>query len=157
MKIGRCVLVELKAHVFANPGSFRRGPSTVDESQQPPRKALLNIVQPITRGCLCNLNSPNCGIAAQHQSKEWSGFQSVLQSSDLYPEPISRDLYHRLKRASAQANSRQCSCKPSFPTMPASAVFPSFITTTREIKPRFGKYAISTFRPPREGLDGLAS
>jgi len=41
----------------------------------------------------------------------WRGFQSVLQSSDLYPEPISRDLYHRLKRAAAQANGRQCSCK----------------------------------------------
>src|ERR1039458_1229661 len=27
--------------------------------QQPPRKALLNIVQPITRGGLCNLHSPN--------------------------------------------------------------------------------------------------
>jgi len=68
-------------------------------------------VQPITRGCLCNLHTPNCGIAAQNQLKAWSGFQSVLQSSDLYPEPISRDLYHRLKRAPAQANSRQCSCK----------------------------------------------
>ena len=38
-----------------------------------------------------------------------------MQSSDLYPEPISRDLYHRLKRAPAQANSRQCSCKALIP------------------------------------------
>ncbi|HEX9110297.1 MAG TPA: hypothetical protein VF845_02370, partial [Terriglobales bacterium] len=40
-----------------------------------------------------------------------SGFQSVLQSPGLYPKPIPRDLYHRLKRAPAQANSRQGSCK----------------------------------------------
>jgi hypothetical protein len=39
------------------------------------------------------------------------GFQSVLQSCHLYPKPIPRDLYHRLKRAPAQANRRQCSCK----------------------------------------------
>jgi hypothetical protein len=68
-------------------------------------------VQPITRGCLCNLTTPNCGIAAQHHLQVRSGFQGVLQSSDLYPKPIPRDLYHRLKRAPAQANSRQCSCK----------------------------------------------
>jgi hypothetical protein len=43
--------------------------------------------------------------------KVWSGFQSVSQSCDPYPKPIPRDLYHRLKRAPAQANSRQCSCK----------------------------------------------
>ena len=41
----------------------------------------------------------------------WSGFQRVLQSTDLDPKTISRDLYHRLKGAPAQANSRQCSCK----------------------------------------------
>jgi hypothetical protein len=40
-----------------------------------------------------------------------SGFQSVLQSSDLDPKPIPRDLYHRLQRAPDQANRRQCSCK----------------------------------------------
>jgi ssRNA-specific RNase YbeY (16S rRNA maturation enzyme) len=34
-----------------------------------------------------------------------------LQSSDLHPKPIARDLYHRLKRASAQANRRRCSGK----------------------------------------------
>src|SRR6202521_6455717 len=79
--------------------------------EQPPRKALLNIVQPITRSCLCNLHSPNYCVAAQHHLKVWSRFQSVLQSSDLYPKPIPRDLYHRLKRAPAQANSRRCSCK----------------------------------------------
>jgi hypothetical protein len=60
---------------------------------------------------LCNLHSPNCGIAAQHQLQVWSGFQSILQSSDLYPKPIPRDLHHCLQRASAQANRRQCSCK----------------------------------------------
>jgi len=43
--------------------------------------------------------------------KVWSGFQSALQCSNFYPKPVSRDLYHRLKRAPAQANSRQCSCK----------------------------------------------
>jgi len=32
-------------------------------------------------------------------------------------------------------------------TMPASAVLPSFITTTREIKPRFGKQTNSSFPP----------
>jgi hypothetical protein len=68
-------------------------------------------VQPITRGCLCNLHTPNYGIAAQHQLKVWSGFQSVLQSSDLDPKTIPRDLYHRLKRGPAQANCRRCSCK----------------------------------------------
>jgi hypothetical protein len=68
-------------------------------------------VQPITRGCLCNLHTPNCGIPAQNQLKVWDGFQSVLQSSDLDPKPIPRDLYHRLQRAPAQANSRQGSCK----------------------------------------------
>jgi hypothetical protein len=68
-------------------------------------------VQPITRRCLCNLHTLNCGIAAQHQLKVGSGLQSVLQSSDLYPKPVPRDLYHRLKRAPAQANSRQCSRK----------------------------------------------
>ena len=34
-----------------------------------------------------------------------------MQSPDLYPKPIPGDLYHRLKRAPGQANSRQCSCK----------------------------------------------
>jgi hypothetical protein len=43
--------------------------------------------------------------------KVWSGFQSILQSSGLYPKPIPRDLYHRFKRAPAQANCRRCSCK----------------------------------------------
>jgi hypothetical protein len=68
-------------------------------------------VQPITRGCLCNLHSPNYFIPAQRQLQVWSGFQSVLQSSDLDPKPIPRDLYHRLKRAPAQANRPRCSCK----------------------------------------------
>jgi hypothetical protein len=77
--------------------------------EQPSREALLNIVQPITRGCLGNLHTPNCGIAAQRQLQVWSGFQGFLQSPGLYPRPISRDLYHRLKGAPAQANRRQCS------------------------------------------------
>jgi hypothetical protein len=34
-----------------------------------------------------------------------------LQSSDLYPKPIPRDLYHCPQRAHAQANSRRCSSK----------------------------------------------
>jgi len=68
-------------------------------------------MQPITRGCLCNLHSLNYCIAAQHQLQVWSGFQSVLQSCDRYPKPIPRDLYHRLKRAPTQANRRRCSCK----------------------------------------------
>jgi hypothetical protein len=68
-------------------------------------------VQPITRGCLRNLQAPNRGIAAQHQLQVGSGRQSVLQSSNRYPKPIPRDLYHRSKRAPAQANSRQCSCE----------------------------------------------
>jgi hypothetical protein len=41
----------------------------------------------------------------------WSGFQRVLQSTDLDPKPIPRDLHHRMKRTPAQANSRQRSCK----------------------------------------------
>jgi len=41
----------------------------------------------------------------------WGGFQCFLQSSDLYPKPIPGDLYHGLKRAPAQANSRKCSRK----------------------------------------------
>jgi hypothetical protein len=68
-------------------------------------------VQPITRGCLRNLHSLNYRIAAQHQLKMRSGFQSVLQSCDLYTKPIPRDLYHRLKWAPAQANGRGCSDK----------------------------------------------
>jgi hypothetical protein len=72
---------------------------------------MLNLVQPITRGCLCNLHSLDYCIAAQHQLKVWSGFHSVLQSSDLYPKPIPRDLYHRPKRAPVQANRRRYSCK----------------------------------------------
>src|ERR1700719_251478 len=48
---------------------------------------------------------------ARRCSISWSRLQSVLQSSDLYPKPIPRDLYHRLKRAPAQANRRRCSCK----------------------------------------------
>src|SRR5271157_2033407 len=79
--------------------------------EQPPHKALLNAVQPITGGGLCNLHSLNYCIAAQHQLQVRSGFQSVLQSCDLYPKPIPRDLYHRLKRAPAQANRRWGSCK----------------------------------------------
>jgi hypothetical protein len=43
--------------------------------------------------------------------KAWGGFQSVLQSSDLYPKPIPRDLYHRPQRAPVQANSCRYSCK----------------------------------------------
>jgi hypothetical protein len=60
---------------------------------------------------LCNLHSPNYGIAAQHQLKVWSRFQNVLQSSDLYPKPIPRDLYHRPQRAPPQADRRRCSGK----------------------------------------------
>jgi len=63
---------------------------------------------------LRNLHAPNCSIAAQHQLKVGSGFQSVLQSPDLYPKPIPRDLYHRLKRTPAQANRRQGPCKAFF-------------------------------------------
>src|SRR6202158_1284586 len=76
--------------------------------QQPPRKALLNIVQPLTRGCLCTLHTPNCYIAAQYRLKVCSRFQSVLQSSSLYPKPIPSDLYHRPQRAPAKANSLGC-------------------------------------------------
>jgi hypothetical protein len=47
--------------------------------------------------------------------KVWSGFQSILQSSGLYPKPIPRDLYYRFKRAPAQANCRRCSCKALIP------------------------------------------
>jgi hypothetical protein len=83
-------------------------------------------MQPITRGCLCNLHSPNYCIAAQHQLKVWSGFQSVLQSSNLYPKPISRDLYHRLKRAPAEANSRQCSCKALISDYASLGCFPIY-------------------------------
>jgi len=46
----------------------------------------------------------NYCIAAQHQLKVWSGFQSVLQSCGLYLKAIPRDLHHRLKRAPAQTN-----------------------------------------------------
>jgi hypothetical protein len=63
---------------------------------------------------LCNLHAPNCSIAAQYELKVGSGFQTVLQSPDLYPKPISGDLYHRLKRTPAQANRRRCSCKALF-------------------------------------------
>ncbi len=72
-------------------------------------------MQAITRGCLCNLDTPNCGIAAQDQLKAWSRSQSVLQSPDLYSKTIPRDLYHRLKRAPVQANSRRCSGKALIP------------------------------------------
>jgi hypothetical protein len=68
-------------------------------------------VQPITRGCLCNLHASNYCIAAQDQLEAWSGFQNVLQSYDLDPKTIPRDLYHRLKRGPVQTNSRRCSCK----------------------------------------------
>jgi hypothetical protein len=60
---------------------------------------------------LRNLHTPNYSIAAQHQLKVWRGFQRVLQSADLYPKPIPRDLHDRLQRAPAHANSRRCSCK----------------------------------------------
>src|ERR1700733_2750808 len=62
--------------------------------QQPARQPLLNAVQPVTRGCLCNLHAPNCDIAVQQQSKVWCGLQSILQSSNSYPKSVSRDLYH---------------------------------------------------------------
>ena len=68
-------------------------------------------MEAITGGCLCNLHTPNCGITAQDQLQVRSGYQSVLQSSDLYPRSIPGDLYHRLQRAPAQADSGQCSCK----------------------------------------------
>jgi hypothetical protein len=69
------------------------------------------LVQPITRGGLCNLHTPNCCIAVQHQLQVGSGFQRVLQSSNFYPKSIPRDLYHRLQRAPAQANDCRCSSK----------------------------------------------
>lgn len=72
---------------------------------------MLNIMEPIARGCLCNLHSLNYCITAQHQLQCRRGFQSVLQSCDRYPKSIPRDLYHRLKRAPAEPNSRRCSCK----------------------------------------------
>ena len=87
---------------------------------------MLNIMQPITRGCLCNLHTPNCGIPAQNQLQVRSGLQSVLQSSGLYPKPIPGDLYHRSKRAPAQADRRQCSCKAlisNYPGFGRSSIF----------------------------------
>jgi hypothetical protein len=36
------------------------------------------MVQPIARGCLCNLHTLNYGKAVQHQSKMWGGFQRFL-------------------------------------------------------------------------------
>ncbi len=68
-------------------------------------------MQPITRGGLCNLHTPNYGIAVQHQSQLWSGFQGILQSSNFYPKSVSRDLNHRPQRPPAQANNRWSSCK----------------------------------------------
>jgi hypothetical protein len=82
--------------------------------EQPPRKALLNVVQPIARCCLCNMQTVNYRIAAQHPSQVWGGFQSVFQSSKLHPKSIPRDLYHCLKRAPVQADSRGRSCKALF-------------------------------------------
>jgi hypothetical protein len=87
--------------------------------QQPPCQTLLDIVQPITRGCLRNLHSLNYGIAAQHQLQLWGGSQSVLQSCNLYSKPIPRDLDYRLKRASAKANGRWCSYKALIPHDPS--------------------------------------
>src|ERR1022692_213367 len=89
----------------------RPGTHSVLSHQQPARKALLNAVQPITSGGLCNLHTPNCDIAVQQQSKVWSVFQSILQSPHFYPKSVSRDLYHRPQRAPAQANHRRCSGK----------------------------------------------
>jgi hypothetical protein len=71
---------------------------------------LLNIVQPITRGCLCNLHTPDYCIAVQHHLQVWSGFQRILQSSNFYPKSIPRDLNHRPQRPPAQANNRWYSC-----------------------------------------------
>jgi len=69
-------------------------------------------MQPITRGCLCNLHPPNCGIAVQDHSQVWSGFQSILQSPNSYPEPVARNLYHPAQWAPGQANGRLCSGEP---------------------------------------------
>jgi hypothetical protein len=104
-------------------------------------------VQPIAGGGLCNLHTPNCGITAQHQLQVWSGCQSILQSCDLYPKPISRDLYHRLQRAPAQADSGQCSGKALLANYASFGRFSIFHyddkgnqTSIREI----GKFQVST-------------
>jgi len=68
-------------------------------------------VQPITRGGLCHLHTPNCGMPAQNRLQVWSGFQGILQSPDFYPKSVPRDLDHRPQRTAAQANRSQCSCK----------------------------------------------
>ena len=68
-------------------------------------------MQPITRGCLCNLHSLNYCIPTQHQLQVRSGFQRILQSSNFYPKSVPRDLYHRPQRAPAQANNCWCSDK----------------------------------------------
>jgi hypothetical protein len=58
--------------------------------------------------------------------KVWSGFQSVSQSSDLYPKSIPRDLYHCPQRAHAQANSRRCSGKALIANYARFGGFPIF-------------------------------
>jgi hypothetical protein len=68
---------------------------------------LLNIVQPITGGCLRNLHTSDGGVAAQYRLQLWRRSQSVLQSFDPDPKSVPRDLYHGLKHTPAQANSRQ--------------------------------------------------
>jgi hypothetical protein len=68
-------------------------------------------VKAITRGCLCNLHTPNHSVAVQHELQVWGGFQRILQSSNLYPKSVPRDLNHRPQRAPAQANNCCCSSK----------------------------------------------
>jgi hypothetical protein len=68
-------------------------------------------VQPITRGGLCNLHTPNRGVSVQDHLQVWCGFQRILQGCDFYPKSVPRDLYHRLWRTPTQADNRRCSCK----------------------------------------------
>ena len=94
--------------------------------EQPPGQALLNIVQPIARGCLRNLHPPNCGVAVQHQLQTWSGLQRILQGRNFYPKSVPRHLYYRPQRASAQANRRWSSAKAlvaNYPSFGRLAIF----------------------------------
>ena len=83
-------------------------------------------MQPITRGCLRNLHTPNCSIAVHIYCRSGADSKLCLKLSHLYPKPIPRDLYHRLKRAPPQANSRQCSYKAFIADNASFGRFPIF-------------------------------
>ena len=101
------------------------GANSVLGEQQPAGKTLFNIMQPITPGCLSDLQSVNCRIAIQPELQSGTRSQHGLQRTDADLKAIASDLHHCAMRAPAQAGSDWDGCKAFVSRHPDLDAFPA--------------------------------